>query len=351
MLRGAVIGLGNVAIHGHLPGWLGRPDIRIVAAADARPAQRAECDARLPGARWYDSPEALLAGEALDFVDICTPPSSHAPLIESALGRGLHVLCEKPLVSSQGDLARVTSAAARVGRVLHTVHNWHHAPMLSLTDELIRQGEIGGVRRIVWETLRVRPAPAGDGREGNWRVNPAVAGGGVLTDHGWHVFYVLPAWIGSRPRSVGARLETRRHTDFAVEDTASVRLGFADATADILLTWAAEERRNRVEVHGTEGRIDLQGDTLVLTGKDGERRWPGLPALSDGSHHPEWFHKVAERFVAAVAGDAQVDVNLAEAALCCEIEHLARESSRCGGVPLPLSRAPVIPPRLSGSRL
>src|SRR2546429_6021618 len=223
MLRGAVIGLGNVAIHGHLPGWLGRPDIRIVAAADARPAQRAECDARLPGARWYDSPEALLAGEALDFVDICTPPSSHAPLIESALGRGLHVLCEKPLVSSQGDLARVTSAAARVARVLHTVHNWHHAPMLSLTDELIHQGEIGRVRRIVWETLRVRPAPAGDCREGNWRVNPAVAGGGVLTDHGWHVFYVLPAWIGSRPPSVGARLGTRRHTDFAVQGPASGR--------------------------------------------------------------------------------------------------------------------------------
>jgi len=163
MLRGAVIGFGNVAIHGHLPGWLGRPDVRIVAAADARPGQRAECDARLPGARWYDSPDDLLAGEPLDFVDICTPPSSHAPIIWSALGRGLHVLCEKPLVSSHGDLARVTSAATSAARVLHTVHNWHHAPMLSLTDELIRQGEIGQVQRIVWETLRVRPATAGDG--------------------------------------------------------------------------------------------------------------------------------------------------------------------------------------------
>ncbi len=346
MLRGAVIGLGNVAIHGHLPGWLGRPDVRIVAAADARPAQRATLESRLPGACWYDSPDELLAGEPLDFVDICTPPSSHAPLIESALGRGLHVLCEKPLISSHGDLARVASAAARAARVLHTVHNWHHAPILSLTDELIRQGEIGRVRRIVWETLRVRPAAAGDGSEGNWRVDPTVAGGGVLTDHGWHVFYVLPAWVGSRPRSVGARLETRRHTAFAVEDTASVRLGFADASADILLTWAAEERRNRVEVHGTDGRIELHDDTLVLTGKHGERRWPGLPALSDGSHHPDWFHKVAERFLAAVAGDAPAEANLAEAALCCEIEHLARESSRRGGVQLPLSPAPVFGSRL-----
>jgi predicted dehydrogenase len=342
MLRGAVIGLGNVAIHGHLPGWLGRPDVRIAAAADARPAQGALCEARLPGARWYDSPEDLLAGEPLDFVDICTPPSSHAELTLRALGRGLHVLCEKPLVSSPGDLRRVTEAAASAGRVLHTVHNWHHAPILSLTADLIREGEIGRVRQILWETLRMRPATAADGSDGNWRVDPAVAGGGVLTDHGWHVFYVLPAWVGARPTSVGARLETRRHTAFAVEDTASVRLGFPDASAEIFLTWAAEKRRNRVEVDGTEGRIELRDDTLVLTGKGGERRWPGLPALSDGSHHPDWFHEVAERFLAAVAAESRTGTNLAEATLCCEIEHLARESSRRGGVQLPLDPVPVM---------
>lgn len=347
MLRGAVIGLGNVAIHGHLPAWLGRPDVRIMAAADAGPAQRVECEARLPGARWYDSPEDLLAGEPLDFVDISTPPSSHAPLIQRALERGLHVLCEKPLVSSPAELRSVSHAARSAGRVLHTVHNWHYAPILSLTADLIREGEIGRVRRIVWETLRVRPAAAAAGSDANWRVDPAVAGGGVLTDHGWHVFYVLPAWVGARPTSVGARLETRRHTAFAVEDTASVRLEFADASAEILLTWAAEERRNRVEVDGTEGRIELRDDTLVRTGKGGERRWPGLPALSDGSHHPDWFHKVAGRFLAAVSGgEAHAETNLAEAALCCEIEHLARESSRRGGVQIPLSPAPF-----AGSRL
>jgi len=344
MLRGAVIGLGNVAIHGHLPGWLGRPDIRITAAADARPAQRAECEARLPGARWYDSPEDLLAGEPLDFVDISTPPSSHAPLILRALERGLHVLCEKPLVISPDELRRVAAAAASAGRVLHTVHNWHHAPILSLTADLIREGAIGRVRRIVWETLRMKPAAAA-GSDANWRVDPAVAGGGVLSDHGWHVFYILPAWVGERPRSVGARLETRRHTAFAVEDTATVRLEFAHASAEIFLTWAAEERRNRVEVDGAEGRIELRDDTLVLTGAGGERRWPGLPALSDGSHHPDWFHKVAGRFLAAVSGETPAETNLAEAALCCEIEYLARGSSGQGGVPLPFSPAP-----LAGSR-
>ena len=351
MLRGAVVGLGNVAIHGHLPGWLGRTDVCIVAAADARPAQRTECEALLPGARWYDSPDDLLAGESLDFVDICTPPSSHAAIIERALDRGLHVLCEKPLVTSPGDLRRVAAAAASAGRVLHTVHNWHHAPIIMMTGDLLRRGEIGRVRRIVWETLRMKPAAAGDGRDGNWRVDPAVAGGGVLTDHGWHVFYVLPAWVGTRPIHVGARLETRRHTAFAVEDTASVRLRFPEASVDILLTWAADVRRNALAVDGTEGRIELRHNTLVLEARGGLRHWPGLPALSDGSHHPDWFHKVVDQFLAAVAGDAPAAANLAEAALCVEIEHLARESSRRGGVEMALGPAPVGRPRLSSSPL
>src|SRR5215467_10380509 len=168
MRRGAILGLGNVALHGHVPGWLGRVDVEIVAAADARPSQRAECQARLPRAGWYNSPEELLERERLDFVDICTPPSSHAPLILRALDRGLHVLSEKPLVSSPDDLGRVGHAAHVTGRVLHTVHNWHHAPILSLIGDLIRAGEIGRVQRIVWETLRLKPAAAGARATGVW---------------------------------------------------------------------------------------------------------------------------------------------------------------------------------------
>ena len=160
MLRGAIVGLGNIAVHGHLPAWRGRADVTIVAATDARPEQRAALDAQLPGARWYPTVEALLAEATLDFVDVCTPPSSHAPLITAALERGLHVLCEKPLVHSPDDLAALRALAERTGRVLHTVHNWHHAPIVRRTAELVREGAVGGVRRVVWHTLRTRPAIA-----------------------------------------------------------------------------------------------------------------------------------------------------------------------------------------------
>src|SRR5437762_2373416 len=205
MLRGAVIGLGNVALEVHLPGWARRADaVEIVAVTDVASGRRSVVADLLATARWYDSLEELFAREELDFIDICTPPSSHASLITEGLGRGLHVLCEKPLVRSRDELAPLTQLAARTGRVLHTVHNWHHAPIIKRTAELVREGAIGRITRVGWQTLRMAPAPVRDAREGNWRLDPVLAGGGILSDHGWHVFYLLRWWIGEMPTAVSA---------------------------------------------------------------------------------------------------------------------------------------------------
>src|SRR6266403_1573124 len=205
MLRGAIIGLGNVAIEGHLPGWARRDDVEIVALSDTEGARRQPAEARLPAARWYDSVEDLLAHEPLDFVDICTPPASHALLVCRALERGLHVLCEKPLVVAPDDLTRVARLAEETRRVVHTVHNWHHAPIIKRSVELVQQGTIGPVTRVTWQTLRTKAAAASNANAVNWRLDPALGGGGVLTDHGWHVFYLLRNRLAGSPTSVSAR--------------------------------------------------------------------------------------------------------------------------------------------------
>lgn len=352
-LRGAVIGLGNVAVHGHLPGWRARRDSVIVAATDASPVRQAECRTRLPEARWHDSVDSLLAARDLDFVDICTPPSSHAALIRAALGRGLHVLCEKPLVASLAELEQLAALARSANAVLHTVHNWHHAPLVRATDAVIREGRIGSVREVVWRTLRTQPAAAANGD--GWRVDPAIGGGGVLTDHGWHVSYVIHRWVGAAPLAVSARLETRLHHRFAVEDTATVRLHFPDAVADIVLTWAAETRENEARVIGSAGRIEIEDDTLVIVAGGHEERRQCPPALSDGSQHPDWFTPVADEFTARILDRDPDDAagpgrhrNLDEAAVCIAVECGARESSRRGGERLPLPGA-TRPARIGSS--
>lgn len=330
-LRGAFIGFGGVAAKGHLPGWRARRDTAIVAAADSASQRRQAFLAACPGARVYESVGALLAGETLDFVDICTPPGSHAELIAQALDAGLHVLCEKPLTTRLDDARRVAAAAARAERVVHTVHNWLEAPVCLRVSALVSEGAIGAVRSLRWRTLRSAPAAASDAA-GNWRVDPALAGGGILFDHGWHALYCIMRWAGGTPRALSASLETRRFREWPIEDTATLALDLATATGQVHLTWAADERANHIELEGERGSIAVMGDSVVVERPSGRSRWSCPPSLSEGSHHPEWFAGVAEHFRAAIAGEAAD--NLDEALLCARLIDLAQRSSAAGGAKL-----------------
>lgn len=259
MLRGAFIGFGNVAAKGHMPGWSARDDVRIIAATDAAASRREAFLAARPDGRWHATVDDLLVRERLDFVDICAPPGSHAALIERALRAGLHVLSEKPMVTRVEDAERVATAAARAGRVVHTVHNWLHAPICRKISALIDEGAIGAVRSVRWRTLRTQPAIAvsADGVT-NWRVDPALAGGGVLSDHGWHALYCVTRWAGV-PVGVAATLETRRFHEQPLEDTATVDLNTMAGVSRVFLTWAADERSNTIEIDGEEGGDSRHG--------------------------------------------------------------------------------------------
>jgi predicted dehydrogenase len=328
-LRGAFIGFGNAAAEAHLPVWQSRDDVAIVAATDRAEARREAFLAACPGGRWHATVEHLLAAEALDFVDICTPPGSHAGLIQQALRAGLHVLCEKPLVTREPDARTIAAEAGAAGRTLYTVHNWLEAPICRKISELVAAGAVGPVRRVGWRTLRTQPAAGLGAESGNWRVDPAAAGGGILFDHGWHALYCVMRWLGGAPRGVAARLETRRHLEWPLHDTATLDLDFGGGGGQIFLTWAADERANDIDVEGERGRIRVDGASVILEGRTGERRWLCPPPLSQGSYHPDWFAGSARDFCAAMRGRAPG--NLDEAMLCMQLIALAQRSSDAGG--------------------
>jgi predicted dehydrogenase len=332
VLRGAFIGFGNVAAKGHLPGWQSRNDVKIVAATDVVAARREAFLGVCPDARWYASVDDLLSGETLDFVDICTPPGSHLTLIKRALDAGLHILCEKPLVTRVGDAQIVAAAAASAGRIVHTVHNWLKAPICLKISALIAGGAIGKIRSVHWRTLRTQPALASTADGGkNWRVDPAIAGGGILFDHGWHALYCIDRWAGA-PLGIAALLETRRFHEWPLEDTATLILDLTYGSGHIYLTWTASERSNQIEIEGEQGQIKVVDDSVIVRWNSRERRWSCPPSLSEGSHHPDWFIGVAEDFRLAATGGNKG--NLDEAVLCARLIDLAQRSGAAGGARL-----------------
>src|SRR2546421_452565 len=90
-----------------------------------------------------------------------------------------------------------------------------------------RTGLLPGCTRTstpCWPMLRTQPSVAVGGEgETNWRLDPKIAGAGTLLAHGWHAFYCLLRWLPP-PQRIAARLEKRRFTELAVEDTATVEL-------------------------------------------------------------------------------------------------------------------------------
>lgn len=325
-LRGAIAGVGNVAALGHAPAWSRCGDVQIVAACDPRPERREALAPHFPGVAWYDSLDALLARESIDFVDVCAPPSAHGAAIRQALEAGRHVLCEKPLVLDPEERTALSALSRARGLALATVHNWRYAPILARAGAWLRSGALGPVRKCRWEVRRDRPATAvAAAGDANWRLDPQVSGGGILTDHGWHAIYVLSEWLGP-PRAAAAVLTSNGRPDAVNEDTAEVELRFPGATGQLFLTWRAQERANRVALEAERGTVRIDGRSLEI-------QRPGRPlqiehfpqALSEGSHHADWFEGVTAAFVDEVRNPDRRGTTLAEAKTCLSVIGAARQ--------------------------
>ncbi|HKD12328.1 MAG TPA: hypothetical protein VKE50_09645, partial [Thermoanaerobaculia bacterium] len=124
----------------------------------------------------------------------------------------------------------------------------------------------------------------------------------------------------------------RRHREWAIEDTAEVRLDFPETTAEIFLTWAADERANRLWLEGSAATLVLDGARLEVRQPDGKVRSSETTggALSEGSHHPDWFGATAAEFLSEIREPPQRGRSLGEARRCLRWIASAREASRRG---------------------
>jgi myo-inositol 2-dehydrogenase/D-chiro-inositol 1-dehydrogenase len=94
-------------------------------------------------ARVTTSLEEALADAQVQAVVICTPPRTHAALIEAAARAGKAIFCEKPV---DLDMARVDQCAAVVEQArvpFHVGFNRRFDPTHAALHDAIRAGEIG----------------------------------------------------------------------------------------------------------------------------------------------------------------------------------------------------------------
>ncbi len=350
-LRGAIVGFGNVAVEGHVPAWQQNRQFTIVAVCDTSEARLEVAAKILPNAHRYTSLDELLKTERLDFVDVATPPASHAAITLQVLAKRLHVLCEKPLTTHWEECRQIRSAASAARTVVFTAHNWKYAPIFRTASRTLRRNDIGSVTHVRLETIRTTPQSDADGT-GAWRLDPALAGGGIMVDHGWHAFYLARHLADAEPIAISAKTSQRKFTTAGVEDTAECTLELANgAKADIFLTWAGDARRNAGTIVGTLGSLTIADRTLITTiGERAPVETHFAQALSAGSYHPDWFAAMLEDFHAEIHDPNVKGESFLEAEACCRMIEWGYRSSASGGTRCALDEPlPAGPPTDSGA--
>ena len=318
--RGALIGYGFIASRGHLPAYQQLSDrFEIVAIADPCEARLAAARQALPEGRFYTDAFELMERESLDFVDICTPPVLHFEAAQAALGRGFHVICEKPLTCRLDEADRLRELARAQGRVLFPAHCYLYAPVIEAVTRHLQDGVIGPPHSLCFQVYRISHAKGLPEWNPDWRRILAYSGGGIGMDHGSHAFYLAERWLGSKPNTVKARTETASQTFIDTEDLLEARVEFPRGLLDIHLSWQSNQRRVIYKIQGEHGSIQIDDDKVEIRQTGKQPKLFEFPSNWEDAGHSGWFSKLFERFDQQLHLGKTDSVELDEALSCVEI--------------------------------
>lgn len=266
-IRWGIIGCGDVTEVKSGPAFA-KADGSALVAVMRRNAQLAEDYARRHGVlRWYGDAEALVADPDVDAVYVATPPDSHREYALIAARHRKPVYVEKPMALDHRQCLDMLEACREAGVPLFTAYYRRALPRFLRVKALVDEGAIGVVRAI---TITLCRRHAMDASALPWRVDPAVAGGGLFVDLASHTLDLLDFILGPIASASGG---AGNQGDFyRAEDIVAAALTFESGVRGTgLWCFTADRNEDRVEIVGNAGRIGFStfDEAPVALSRDG----------------------------------------------------------------------------------
>lgn len=151
-LRAGVIGGGLGGSHGYA--YAHAPEYELVAVCDLKPEVFEKFYARAeltPGSiHEYTNYHEMFEKENLDVVTVATPDHLHTnPVCDAAEAGVKGIFVEKPLCINLQDADRMIETVKKHGVKMSVDHTRSFVPSYQRARQLIRDGELGGLTRIV----------------------------------------------------------------------------------------------------------------------------------------------------------------------------------------------------------
>jgi predicted dehydrogenase len=301
-LRWGILGPGRIAPR--LVRAVSGCDRGELVAVASRDRDRAAAFAAAHGIRQaFGSYDALLAAPDVDVVYVSLPNHLHAEWTIRALEAGKHVLCEKPVALSVGQVDAIAAAAERGGRLAVEAFMYLHHPQILRAIELARGGALGRLV-LVNGTFSFPLTHVGDPR-----VDPAM-GGGSLWDVGCYPVSLARRIAGEEPDAVGA---FARFDGRGVDRTFIGQLHFPGGLLAQFDSGFGAPDRERVEIVGSDATLVL--DSPFLPAPDGPppslTMWRGRAATRIDVTSVDQYGAEVEDLTAAILEGTPPRVDLA----------------------------------------
>lgn len=209
--------------------------------------------------KWYDDAGQLINDPEVNAIYIATPPSSHEEYTLLALRAGKPVYVEKPMTLDAASARRMVKAASELNQKLVVAHYRRAQPFYIRIKELIDAAAIGKVllaRIECYKKPLTEVELADPGRA--WRVDPAMAGGGLFHDLSPHQLDMILFLFGETYKANG--LATTQGNHYKAQDIVAGNILFKN---NVLFegVWcfnvAPELEKEGCEIIGTEGKISF----------------------------------------------------------------------------------------------
>lgn len=146
------IGVGGMGT-ANMRAFLNQPGAQMTAVCDvdANHLRNALRIAGLPESAGCRDFREIIARRDIDAVVVCTPDHWHVPISIAAVCAGKDVYCEKPLTLTIGEGRDLADVVSRYGRVFQTGSHQRSDARFRYACELIRNGRLGRIKRILVE--------------------------------------------------------------------------------------------------------------------------------------------------------------------------------------------------------
>ena len=273
-VRYAVVGAGWISQAAFLPGVAqsGNSVVTALVTGDEVKATALADRYGIEHVHGYADYDQLLTSGDIDAIYLALPNDMHRQYALPALQRGIHVLLEKPMATSEADCEAMIEAARNGNAKLMIAYRLHFEPATLAAIELVRAGKLGRIRAFsAMFSQSVAPS--------NHRANHGYWAGPV-SDMGVYPINAVRNLFGEEPVEVSACGVRDPDLPFNFDDTVSVTLRFADHRVAQFVVSYSGANIDQYRVLGTKGDLEVSpGFTfgvglrhhLTLDGKTQER--------------------------------------------------------------------------------